>query len=142
MNRPQPDAPLLLGQRRRTLRLVLGLNAALDATMGASATLAPHSFYRHVLGVDLLGPYNQHLLSDVGGFYLGFGLLFAWAARNLARELVRAACASAVLTSILHFTYHAQHLEHFTGGQGATQTAGLAIAIALPIIALLISRSG
>ncbi len=33
-----------------------------DAATGALAAVAPHVFYRHVLGVDLLGPYNQHLI--------------------------------------------------------------------------------
>jgi hypothetical protein len=46
------------------------------------AAFAPHAFYRNVVGVDLLGPYSQHLLGDIGGFYLGFSVLFACAART------------------------------------------------------------
>ncbi len=129
-------------QRRRALRLLLWLLAVADAATGALATVAPHVFYRHVLGVDMLGPYNQHLISDVGGFYLGSGLLFAWAARTLSPQLVRAACAAAILTAVIHFGYHAAHLEHFSTGKAAAQTAGVALQVALPLLALLANRSG
>ena len=127
-------------RHRRALRVLLWLLALVDAAIGGLGTIAPHAFYRHVLGVDLLGPFSEHLLSDVGGFYLGFGLLFAWAAWTLARELVRAACASAILTSLIHFSYHAAHLEHFTTGQVIAQTVGLAVVVVLPILALLANR--
>jgi hypothetical protein len=122
------------------LRPLLWSLAALDTAVGAFAAVAPHAFYRNVLGVDLLGPYNQHLLSDVGGF-LGFGLLFGWAAWTLGRQLVRAACVPATLTGLLHFGYHAAHLEHFSTGTAAAQTAGLTIAVALPLLALFMTRS-
>jgi hypothetical protein len=129
--------------RRRgwALRPLLWLLAGIDTALGVFAAIAPHAFYRHVPGVDLLGPYNQHLLSDVGGFYLGFGLLFAWAAWTLSRELVRATCAAATLTALIHFSYHAAHLEHFSIGTAAAQTAGLTLTLVLPLLALLVSRS-
>jgi hypothetical protein len=128
-------------QRGWAIRPLLWSLAALDTAVGAFATVAPHAFYRNVLGVDMLGPYNQHLLSDVGGFYLGFGLLFAWAAWTRGRQLVRAACVAATLTGVLHFGYHAAHLEHFSTGTAAAQTAGLTFAVALPLLSLFASRS-
>jgi hypothetical protein len=138
-------APASAAKRRRrrgwALRPLLWLLAGIDTALGAFAAIAPHTFYRQVVGVDLLGPYNQHLLSDVGGFYLGFGLLFAWAAWTLSRELVRATCAAATLTALIHFSYHAAHLEHFGIGTAAAQTAGLTLTLALPLLALLASRS-
>jgi hypothetical protein len=118
--------------RRRTTRRLLALLALISAAIGAYALLAPHSFYRHVLGVDLLGPYNQHLLTDVGGFYLGFAVLFAWAATTLSRGLVRASCVAWLVTQSLHFLYHALHLAHFTGAQAVVQTIGLAALLVLP----------
>jgi hypothetical protein len=75
------------------------------------------------------------------GFYLGFGLLFAWAALTLSRELVRATRVAATLTSLIHFSYHAAHLEHFSTGTAAAQTAGLALLLVLPFLALLASGS-
>lgn len=94
-----------------------------------------------LLGVDLLGPYNEHLLTDIGALYLGFGLLFAWATVTLGRELALAACAGWALTQLLHFTYHAMHLTNFTFTQAIEQTAGLAAYLLLVLAtALLVGR--
>jgi hypothetical protein len=76
--------------------------AAVYAIVGTYAGFAPHSSYRHVVGADLLGPYSQHLLSDVGELYLGFAVLFAWAARSLSLTLVRASFAAFALTQLMH----------------------------------------
>src|SRR5690606_28639992 len=65
------------------LRWGLAGLAVLSLLIGLYGLVSPHGFYRNVIGVDLLGPYNQHLLTDVGGFYLGFAVVFAWAARTL-----------------------------------------------------------
>lgn len=120
--------------RRRTLRIVMFALAAGDAAVGVYAITAPRSFYDHVVGVDLLGPYNEHLLTDVGGFYLGFALLFTWAGCTLHRELVRAASAAAALTAALHLGFHTAHLTGFTTGQTVLQTTGLVVALALPSV--------
>jgi hypothetical protein len=66
------------------LRSLLATIAAVDLVVGLYATIAPHPFYNNVLGVDPLGPYDEHLMTDVGGLYLGFAVLFAWAAWTLA----------------------------------------------------------
>jgi hypothetical protein len=125
---------------RATRRLLVVL-AAITFLTGAYALAAPHSFYRHVIGVHLLGPYNEHLMSDVGGFYLGFSVIFAWAARTLARELVRASCAGFALTQSAHFIYHALNLEPFAFEQGTTQTVALGVVLALPLVALYLARA-
>lgn len=126
--------------RRRGLRVLLGCVAAYLAGIGTYGALAPHAFYRNVVGVDLLGPYNEHLVSDVGGLYLGFALVFAWAALRPGRELVRAACAALTLTQAIHFAYHLAHLQPFVFVQAAEQTAGLIPLLLLPIGALVLTR--
>jgi hypothetical protein len=75
-------------------------------------------------------------MTDVGGFYLGFGVLFAWAARTLERTLVRAACVAFTLTQSLHFLFHLAHLDRFTVAQAAAQTIALGGLLALPIAVL------
>lgn len=126
----------------RTVLLLLWLLAVSCSVTGAYAIAAPHSFYRHVVGVHLLGPYNEHLLSDVGGFYLGFGVTFTWAARTLSSQLVRATCAGFALTQTAHFIWHALNLQPFTFAQGAVQTIGLGVFLALPLAVLYLSWSG
>ena len=116
----------------RVIRATAATLAAVCAVTGTYAVLAPHSFYRHVVGVDALGPYSQHLLSDVGGLYLGFAVLFVWAARSLSLTLVRATCAAFAVTQLMHFLYHATHLAHFDVGSATAQTSGLLLILGLP----------
>jgi hypothetical protein len=120
----------------RAVRGLLVLLALISVAVGAFAFLTPHAFYLHVLGVDRLGPYDQHLVSDVGGFYLGFALVLAWAARSLDQALVRAVRAGFLLTQALHLGYHLVHLDRFTLLMGAEQTVQLAALVVIPAAVL------
>ncbi len=108
--------------------------------VGLPATFAPESFYgdfpfvRH--WVDLLPPYNEHLVTDVGGLYLGFAMLFAWAAWTLQPTLVRAACSAWLLTAAIHLFFHATHLENFSTGDAVAELASLAFLLAPPLVAI------
>jgi len=94
------------------------------------AAVAPHSFYTSFpLGrhwVELLPPYNEHLVTDVGGLYLGFAVLFAWGALTLQPVLVRASCCAWLLTEALHLGFHAAHLDGFDTGDAIAQLTSLA----------------
>jgi hypothetical protein len=122
----------------RVLMLLLGLSAL---AAGAFMTLWPRVFYRDVPGVDLLPPYNGHMLGDVGGFYVGFGVAFACAAAWPTRELVGAISAAWTVTQGLHLTYHLLHLEGFGTGVAIVQTVILVAAFPLPLIALWLIRT-
>ncbi len=122
----------------RALRFVLSSLAAISVGVGLLASVAPRAFYDEVPGVDGLPPYNQHLLTDVGGLYLGFAVLFVWAAASLSRQLVLASCAAWGLIQLLHFIYHATHLNGFGVAEASVQTAGLGATLALPIAAALL----
>jgi hypothetical protein len=108
--------------------------------VGLPATLAPHAFYddfpflRH--WVDLLPPYNEHLVTDVGGLYLGFAVLFAWAAWTLEATLVRAVCVGWLLTAVLHLGFHAAHLDGFSTGDAIAELASLAFLLIPPPVAI------
>jgi hypothetical protein len=121
-------------------RAALIVLAASAAAVGLPATLAPEAFYedfpflRH--WVDLLPPYNEHLVTDVGGLYLGFAVLFAWAARTLEPTLVRAVCSAWLLTATLHLFFHATHLENFGAGDAIAEVASLAFLLAPPLVAI------
>jgi hypothetical protein len=107
--------------------------------VGIPATLAPRYFYDDFpLGrawVEMLPPYNQHLISDVGGFYLAFTVLFAWAAVTLRRALVVPLCTAWILAALLHFVYHASHLDGWNVSDAVAQTAGLGLVLVLPVAA-------
>jgi hypothetical protein len=117
----------------RALLAALSLSAAVP---GAWATLAPRSFYRDFPGagrhwVAELPPFNEHLVTDAGAFYLAFALLFAWAAWRPARALVVPLCAAWGLFSALHLGWHVSHLDGFSTADAVAQTASLALVLAL-----------
>lgn len=74
------------------LRATLGLVALINAITGLQAAVAPRAFFDDFpLGhgwVAALPPFNEHLITDVGGFYLAFAVLFGWAAARPERPLV------------------------------------------------------
>ncbi len=45
------------------------------------------------------------------------------------------------MTAVIHFGYHAAHLEHFSTGTAAAQMTLVALQVALPLLALLASKS-
>jgi hypothetical protein len=121
----------------RAALLIVAVSALLPGLQG---TLGPSSFYASFpLGrgwVELLPPYNEHLVRDVGAFYLAFALLFAWAAVTLARALVVPLCVAWSVFGVLHAAFHITHLDGFSTGDAIAQTAGLVAVVALPVLAL------
>jgi hypothetical protein len=119
-------------------RVAIWLLVFAAASIGILAGAAPHTFYSDFPffshWVDLLPPYNQHLTTDVGGLYLGFAVIFVWAAVTLQPTLVQASCCAWLLTETLHFAFHATHLDGFTTAEGIEQMASLAFLL-VPAVA-------
>ena len=90
--------------------------------------------------VEMLPPYNEHLVSDVGGFYLAFALLFAWAAVSLQRALVVPLYTAWILAALLHFEYHVTHLDGWDVGDAVAQTVVLALVLIVPVAAAVAVR--
>jgi hypothetical protein len=127
-------------ERRTGLRIALVLLSASALAVGLPAAVVPRRFYDDfpflASWVDRLPPYNQHLVSDVGGFYLAFALLFAWAAVRPNRALVVPLCAAWALAAALHFVFHVTHLGGFPTADAIVQTISLAVVLLLPFAAL------
>jgi len=108
--------------------------------LGAIAAFAPHTFYEDfpflAHWVERLPPYNEHLVTDVGGLNLGFAVIFAWAAWKLERTLVLAVCVAFLLVVVLHLIFHASHLGGFGTVDGIAEIAGLASLLLPPAIAI------
>jgi hypothetical protein len=121
----------------RAALLFLFLAAAL---IGLTAAAAPRTFYDDfpflAHWVELLPPYNEHLVTDVGALYLGFAVLFAWAAWTLERTLVRAVCVAWLLTATIHLVFHSAHLAGFSTADAIAELSSLALLLAPPPIAV------
>jgi hypothetical protein len=92
--------------------------------------------------VELLPPYNEHLVRDVGGFYLAFAILFAWAAVTLSSALIVPLCVTWTVAAVLHADFPVTHLDGFSTGDAVAQTVGLLAVIALPLLAIALTRRG
>ena len=127
------------------MRALLAALAVTAALPGAWATFAPRSFYDDFPGggrhwVAELPAYSQHLVTDVGAFYLGFALLLAWAAWRPSRELVVPVCTAFALFSALHLAWHSAHLDGFATADAVLQTGSLAAVLAASVGAVVLAR--
>ena len=127
------------------MRALLAALAVTAALPGAWATFAPRSFYDDFPGggrhwVAELPAYNEHLVTDVGAFYLGFALLLAWAAWRPSRELVVPVCTAFALFSALHLAWHSAHLDGFATVDAVLQTGSLAAVLAASVGAVVLAR--
>jgi hypothetical protein len=121
-------------------RAALGFLFVSALVIGLTAAALPRTFYDDfpfiAHWVELLPPYNEHLVTDVGGLYLGFAVLFAWAAWTLDRTLVRAVCVAWLLAATLHLIFHSGHLAGFGTADAIAEIATLATLLAPPPIAI------
>lgn len=122
---------------------VLALSAL---AIGLPASFAPETFYTdypfYTSLVSLLPPYNEHLITDVGGLYLGFGVMFAWALLKPSRQLIVPLCAAWIVAQALHFAFHVSHLTGFTTAQSVSQTIGLGLYVLVAALPIALLRRG
>ncbi len=125
--------------------MILAVLAGLGAAVGVWAAGFPTSFYGDfpVPGwrwVALLGPYNEHLVRDVGAFYLGLTALTVAAWRRPSADLVRATGAAWLTFSAVHFVWHVLHLGVFSTAQAVGNVVALAVPLVLPVLLLIPRR--
>jgi hypothetical protein len=108
--------------------------------IGLTATVVPHTFYADfpflAHWVERLPPYNEHLITDVGGLYLGFAVVLGLAAWRPERNLLVAACAGFLTVSIPHLLYHVLNLDGFGTVDAIGEIAALASLLIPPCVAL------
>jgi hypothetical protein len=101
-------------------RVLLWITVVGAAYVGCWALFAPRFWYDQFPGFGLhwlppLGPFNEHLVRDVGAEYLGLGAVGLVAALRPTDELlVRTAAVGWFVFSLPHLLFHLGHL----GGYG------------------------
>jgi hypothetical protein len=126
------------GPGRAWLRVGLVLLAFAEAVTGAWQYFEPRSFYQFPT-VAAGGPFNEHLISDIGGLGLALAVVLGAAALRMERGLVQAALAGFLVYSVSHLAFHATHLDDLPATDAALLLAGLALQPALALALLVIA---
>lgn len=130
-----PERPPLGGRGA-----VLWMLAASAAVVGFWALLAPRSFYvDFVLGrgwVALDGPYNEHLVRDVGALNLTLAVVTAAAAHRRDAWLIRLAAVATLLYALPHLAYHTTAMAPFPMADVVAQLVALTFQLAAPVLLL------
>lgn len=109
--------------------------------LGLWALLAPRSFYDGFPGfgrgwVSVDGPYNEHLVRDVGALNLALALILAAAAVRMSRELVSVAAIASIAWGLPHFIYHLLKRDGLGALDLVASLGGLGLALVLAIMLL------
>jgi hypothetical protein len=121
----------------RERRFALWLLGVTVLIVGAWAQFAPASFStsfpfgRGWVGVD--GPYNEHLVRDVGGLNLALAVIVLAAARSLRPEVVRLAAGATLVYAVPHLAYHATHLGPYGPGDAIANIVTLGLHVLVPL---------
>ena len=126
-------------------RVVLALLAFSSGVIGIWAAFAPRSFYDDFPGsghawVAPDGPFNEHLVRDVGELNLALTLVTLVALVVLSRTLVVTTAAAWLVYSVPHLTYHLRHLDPFSGSDVVSIPVSLSLTIVGPLLLLLPPR--
>jgi hypothetical protein len=131
--------------RLKTLvRVALGYLTLVSLSIGLWALLAPRSFYddypglgRVWVGVD--GPYNEHLVRDVGGLDLALAVLLIAAAITVTRAMVLTAAIASLVWGLPHLVYHIANAGDLDAGDAVASIGGLALFAVIPIMLIVVS---
>ena len=133
-----------IAARRGVFRAGLLVVAATQVLVGLWALIAPRSFYDDFPGggrnwISSLGPYDEHLVRDVGSSFTALVVLLVLAAAFLELRLVQAALAAWLVFSIPHLAYHLTTTEAYSAGDNVASLAGLALQVVLPLVLLVLT---
>lgn len=128
------------------LRIGLIYQAGAMALVGFWAALAPRSFYTDFPGggrrwISADGPFNEHLVRDVGELSLALLAVLVAAAITLSIPLVRAALVAVIVNGGLHVLYHARHLDMFPTTDAAAIMVSLGLAPIVAVVLLVMTGS-
>ncbi|RBY89696.1 hypothetical protein DQ241_08080 [Blastococcus sp. TF02A-30] len=120
---------------------MLWLLVLLGLYVGTWAAFFPASFYESFPGpfsswIALDGPYNEHLIRDVGTFNLGLAAASAAATRYRDPAPGLVVGLAWIVYSLPHLGYHLRHLDHLGAADVVGQVVSLSstLVLALPLL--------
>jgi hypothetical protein len=123
---------------RAWLRAGLVLLAVIQALTGAWQYFAARSFFNFPT-VAAGAPFNEHLMTDVGGLGMALAVVLGAAALRMERGLVQAALAGYLVYCVSHLAFHATHLMGLPATDAALLLTGLVLLPAFALALLLVA---
>jgi hypothetical protein len=122
-------------------RVALVIIAATGVVVGLWALAAPQSFYDDFPGagrvwVAVDGPFNEHLVRDVGALNLALAFVAVSALVTGSVAVARAAGGAALIYGVPHLAYHATHLDPFDTADAVALVVSLSLSVAAAVVAL------
>jgi hypothetical protein len=126
--------------RERAVRILLVGLGVPAVVIGAWAAFAPRSFYEDFPGFGQLwvrpdGPFNEHLVRDVGELNLALAFVTLAAVLWCTPLLVRLVAGMWLIEGIPHLVYHLRHVDSLASDAQSSSVAGLVI---VPVVALVL----
>ena len=126
-------------------RIALGYLALVSLEIGLWAQFAPRSFYDDFPGlgrawVAIDGPYNEHLVRDVGGLNLALAAVLIVALVTLSRPVIIAASIASLLYGVPHLVYHIAHADSLATSDAVISLGGLVLFAVIPVALIALSR--
>jgi len=125
----------------RLRQVALVVIAASTGVVGLWATIAPKSFYEDFPGLGRVwvavdGPYNEHLVRDVGSLNLALAFVAVLALITGSTLLARGAGGAMLIYGVPHLLYHATHLDPYESDDKVALIFSLSIAVLAAVLAL------
>jgi hypothetical protein len=114
---------------------------------GLQQQLLPRVFYDQFPGFGMTwvspdGPFNEHLMRDLGGANLALTFLIFLAIARPTAYLVHGVAIATLIAQVPHFVYHAMHLDLLPNTlERALQTISLGLVLLVPVLILIASHS-
>ena len=129
----------------RVVRVLLVIMGVPSILIGVWAGFFPRGFYDDFPGAGRVwvapdGPFNEHLVRDVGVLNLSLAVVTIAAAIWLTGPLVRATAVAWLVYGVPHLVYHVRHRSPFDTDDQVSIVASLALAPILAIAILVLSR--
>lgn len=130
-----------------TRRAILTVTALIGLYVAGWAAVVPRSFYDSFPGLGSVwvavdGPYNEHLVRDVGTLYVALAAASIVAAASHRADAGRVVGVAWIVFSIPHLSYHLAHLDGFSVKDVVGQVVALGATVVLAVPLMLPSRMG
>jgi hypothetical protein len=128
-------------RRRLVVRVALSWIGATAVIVGGWAALAPRSFYDDFPGLGRVwvaadGPFNEHLVRDVGQLFLAMAVVTFVAVVYPIPTMVRAIAAAWLVEGVPHLVYHASHVDLYSTADAVLNVTSLTLLVVLAVVAL------